>query len=164
MVLQRLYHRSDEATQIQILDRLSFQRFLGLSLSDPVPNRNTIRELLEALRRAEAFQCLFEVFNTHLAGQGLLPREGVIVDATFVEVPRQRNTREENTLIKEGKTPEDWTKKNEQTFYGYKDHIKVKQKTKFIEAAVVTAASVHDNQTVLGPLQSGDGVVYGDSC
>ena len=177
LVVQRLYHLSDEATQFQILDRLSFQRFLGLSLSDPVPDQNTIREFREALQKAEAFQSLFEVFNTHLAGQGLLPKEGVIVDATFVEMPRQRNTREENAMIKEGKNPEEWSKKkrahkdvdarwvkkNEQTFYGYKDHIKVNEQTKLIETAVVTVASVHDSQAVLGLVQKGDRVVYGDS-
>ena len=177
LVLQSLYRLSDEATQFQILDRLSFQRFLGLSLSDPVPDQNTIREFREALQKAGAFQSLFEVFNRHLAGQGLLPKEGVIVDATFVEAPRQRNTREENALIKEGKTPEGWSdkklahkdvdarwsKKNHETFYGYKDHIKVNRQTKLIEKAVVTAASVHDSQTALELVEKGDKVVYGDS-
>ena len=48
LVLQRLYQLSDEATQFQILDRLSFQRFLGLNLADPVPDQNTVREFRDA--------------------------------------------------------------------------------------------------------------------
>jgi len=177
LVLQRLYQLSDEATQFQILDRLSFQRFLGLNLADPVPDQNTVREFREALQKAQAFGSLFEVFSAYLAGQGLLPKEGVIVDASFVEVPRQRNTREENALIKTGQTPADWsakkrahkdvdarwTKKNAQTFYGYKDHIKVNIQTKLIESAVVTTASVHDSQAADGLVQAGDVVVFGDS-
>lgn len=177
LVLQRLYQLSDEATQFQILDRLSFQRFLGLNLSDPVPDQNTIREFREALLQAQAFQPLFEVFREHLSRQGLLPKEGVIVDASFVEVPKQRNTRQENALIKEGKTPEDWsakktahkdvearwTQKNGQSFYGYKDHIKVNARTKLIETAVVTVASVHDSQATRDLVQAGDVVMYGDS-
>ena len=70
---------------------------------------------------------------------GIVTREGSIVDATFVEVPRQRNNRDENKKIKSGETPENWnekkllhkdtdarwTKKNNETYYGYKDHIKI---------------------------------------
>ena len=163
--------------QFQILDRLSFQRFLGLSLADRVPDQNTIREFREALQQAGAFQSLFDVFREHLSARGLLPREGVIVDASFVEVPRQRNTREENAAIKEGQTPGDWsdkkrahkdvdarwTKKNAQTFYGYKDPIKVNLRTKLIESAVVTTASVRDSQAIDELVQKGDMVVFGDS-
>ena len=177
LVLQRLYQLSDEATQFQILDRLSFQRFLGLNLADPVPDQNTVREFREALQKAQAFASLFEIFRSYLAGQGLLPKEGVIVDASFVEVPRQRNTREESALLKTGQTPADWsakkrahkdvdarwTKKNAQTLYGYKDHIKVNIQTKLIESAVVTSASVHDSQATDGLVQAGDVVMFGDS-
>jgi IS5 family transposase len=68
LVLQRLYQLSDEATQFQILDRLSFQRFLGLNLANPVPDRKTVREFREALQKARAFASLFEVFSSYLAG------------------------------------------------------------------------------------------------
>jgi hypothetical protein len=80
----------------------------------------------------------------------------------FVEVPRQRNTREENKHIKEtGTAPQDWkvkphklaqkdvdarwTKKNNTVFYGYKNHVKADTKTKLIEEYTVTDASVHDS-------------------
>jgi IS5 family transposase len=116
------------------------------------------------------------VFRAHLARRGLLPKEGVIVDASFVEVPRQRNSRAENALLKEGQSPAEWsvkmrahkdvdarwTKKNGQVFYGYKDHLKVNRRTKLIETAAVTTASVHDSQAVDGLVQAGDVVMYGD--
>ena len=35
-------------------------------------------------------------------------KEGRMVDASFVEVPRQRNSREENQKIKDGILPQDW--------------------------------------------------------
>ena len=38
LILQRYYNISDDATEYAILDRLSFMRFLGLSLSDLVPD------------------------------------------------------------------------------------------------------------------------------
>ena len=42
LILQRYYNISDEQTEYQILDRLSFMRFLGLTLSDNVTDHNTI--------------------------------------------------------------------------------------------------------------------------
>ena len=34
-----------------------------------------------------------------------------IIDATFVEVPRQRNSRDDNETIKKGEVPADWNDK-----------------------------------------------------
>lgn len=179
LILQRLYHLSDAEAEYQLLDRLSFQRFVGLSLADKAPDQNTLRLFRERLTAAGVQQQLFDAFTLHLAEQGLLPKEGCIIDATFVEVPRQRNTRAENATIKDGHTPTDWaktpdklahkdvdarwTKKNEVAYYGYKDHIKVNTATKLIETAVVTSASVHDSQVVERLIQPGDEVVFADS-
>ena len=91
--------------------------------------------------------------------------EGKIIDASFVEMPRQRNTREENRHIKEtgtaptswGENPNKkrqkdidarWTKKNNENHFGYKDHIKVDNKHKFTDTQCTTDASVHDSQAL----------------
>ena len=179
LVLQRLYHLSDEQTEYQLLDRLSFQRFAGLTLADKAPDQNTVYDFREALTRADLFDHLFALFGEQLAHQGLLPKEGHIVDATFVEVPRQRNTREENAQIKAGQVPPAWeeqphkrchkdldarwTKKGEAVYYGYKDHVKVNAASKLIEAAEVTDAAVHDSQAVEDLVAAGDGPTYADS-
>ena len=42
LVLQRLFNLSDDQTEYQITDRISFQRFLGLSLGEKVPDAKTI--------------------------------------------------------------------------------------------------------------------------
>jgi hypothetical protein len=41
LILQRLYNLSDEQMQYQILDRLSFQRFLGQGLHSDAPDEKT---------------------------------------------------------------------------------------------------------------------------
>ena len=179
LILQRLYHLSDAQAEFQLLDRLSFQRFVGLSLADKAPDQNTLHLFREQLTKTGVQQQLFDAFGAHLAEQGLLPKEGCMIDATFVEVPRQRNTRSENATIKGGQIPAEWaddpkkmahkdvdarwTKKNEETYYGYKDHVKVNATTKLIETAVVTTASVHDSQVVEQLIQPGDEVVFADS-
>lgn len=162
LVLQRYYNLSDEQMQFQILDRLSFMRFLGLTLSDSVPDEKTIWLFRENLIEHKLVDRLFDKFLSSLEKANLIGKEGRMVDASFIEVPRQRNSREENQKIKEGIVPEDWedepnklaqkdldarwTKKNNQVFYGYKDHVKVDEKSKLIIGYEVTDASVHDSQ------------------
>jgi transposase, IS5 family len=108
---------------------------------------------------------LFKTFNETLDSAEVFANDGKMVDASFVEAPRQRNTCEENKHIKEtGTVPEEWkvkphklaqkdldarwTKKNNTTFYGYKNHVKADTKTKLIEEFIVTDASVHDPQAI----------------
>jgi len=38
LILQRIYNLSDEQTEYQINDRMSFMRFLGLGLSNRIPD------------------------------------------------------------------------------------------------------------------------------
>src|SRR6266550_3871317 len=139
VVLQSLHNLSDEQTEYLIRDRMSFMRFLDLELEDPVPDATTIWLFREALAQAGLIDQLFARFGQHLEAAGYLARGGQIIDATIVSVPRQRNTKEENEAIKAGKTPEGWekqpaknaqkdtdarwTKRNDESFYGYKNHV-----------------------------------------
>lgn len=179
MVLKRLYNLSDEQKEYQLRDRLSFLRFVRLGLGEAVPDSRTIWLYADRLAKADGARELFDTFNDQLEKRGLLVKEGVMVDATFVEVPRQRNSREDNAKIKQGETPVEWhkqlrklaqkdvdarwTKKDDQTFYGYKDHVKVGAKTKLILAYTVTPASTHDSQPMPGLIVSGDSAVHADS-
>ena len=52
LILQASHSLSDERTEYLIKDRLSFMRFLGLSLADRVPDANSIWTFREALTRA----------------------------------------------------------------------------------------------------------------
>ena len=178
LVLQKYYDLSEEQTEFQILDRFSFQRFLGLDVGDPVPDKNSIWTFKERLGEKGLRGC-FALFDEVLRATGLLASRGKIVDASFVEVPRQRNTREENAQIKEGQTPEDWShqpaklaqkdvdarwaKKNQERHYGYKNHVKCNARSKLIEHYTVTDASVHDRQPLVGLLAPEDGRLHGDS-
>ena len=108
LVLQALYSLSDDQTEFQIRDRLSFMRFLGLGLADKVPDAKTIWLFRELLVQAGAMEKLFSRFEEALRDKGYLAMGGQIVDATIVEAPRQRNTDGEKAALKEGKIPEDW--------------------------------------------------------
>src|SRR6266436_3400421 len=162
VVLQSLHNLSDEQSEYLIRDRLSFMRFLDLELEEAVPDATTILLFREALAEAGLIDQLFERFGQHLEAAGYIARGGQIIDATIVSVPKQRNTKEENEAIKAGKTPQGWekqpaknaqkdkdarwTKKNDESFYGYKNHVGVDKAHKLIRKWDATDAAVHDSQ------------------
>ena len=111
LILQAMHSLSDERAEYLIKDRLSFMRFLGLGLADPVPDANTIWTFREALKRADAVDGLFRQFDDALRASGFLAMSGQIVDATIVAAPKQRNTIEEKKAIKDGRVPEGWKDK-----------------------------------------------------
>ena len=84
LVLQALYSLSDEATEFQIKDRLSFQRFLGLGLDGTVPDATTVWLFRERLVQAKAIDKLFARFDAALTDRGYLAMGGQIIDATVV--------------------------------------------------------------------------------
>lgn len=173
LILQSLYSLSDDQMEFQITDRLSFKRFLKLKTSDKVPDSKTIWKFRETLIQEGVIEALFHRFNEALDDQSVFANTGQIVDASFVEVPRQRNTRDENQQIKKGETPEAWkarpnklrqkdrearwTRKNKMSFYGYKNHIKADKGTKLIRDYMVTDASVHDSQELETLISTDDG-------
>ena len=147
LVLQRLYNLSDDQTEYQINDRMSFRRFLGLGLNDRIPDAKTIWLFRENLVKAEIIETLFQVFYQELEIKGLVAHEGSINDASFVEVPKRRKTKGENEHSNR-QIDEDaaWTKKGDVSYFGYKNHPKVDAKSKIITDYRVTPANVHDSQ------------------
>lgn len=94
-VLEKLYALSDDQAEYQINDRISFMRFLGLHLGDRVPDAKTIWLCRDTLTKTGVMRELFEAFNRQLEKAHLITHTGTIVDATFVEAPRQRNSKED---------------------------------------------------------------------
>jgi IS5 family transposase len=150
-------------------------RFLNLNFDDRVPDAKTIWLFRDELTKAELTKTLFEQFDSYLRNNGFAAKKGQIIDASIVSAPKQRNTREENKRIKEGEEIEDWdqpkrrqkdtdarwTKKNNSSYFGYKNHVATDVKYKFIRDYEVTDASVHDSQVfeqLLDPKNSNGGV------
>ncbi|HFD05306.1 MAG TPA: IS5 family transposase [Firmicutes bacterium] len=172
LILQRYYGLGDKQTEYQIIDRTSFKVFLGLDTGDKVPDEKTVWAFRERVTETGLIEELFTLFNTRLEENHMIFNEGQLVDASFVIAPRQRNTRKENKAIKDGngsdlwndepkkKKHKDidarWTKKNNEVFYGFKDHAKVDKVSKIIVKYAVTDASVHDSQALASLLSETD--------
>ncbi len=179
LILQKYYNLSDEQTEFQINDRTSFKQFLGLKLGDTIPDQKTIWHFKEQLTNKNLSKSLFEMFTVALMDKGIIAKEGSIIDASFVDVPKQRNSYEENTDIKNGIIPATftqdpkklaqkdtdarWTTKNKEKHFGYKDHINVDKKTKLITKYSVTSASPHDSTQIENIVDSTDRELHADS-
>lgn len=159
LVLQSPCGHSDEALEYQVTDRLTCMRSLRIDLSGSVPDAETVRLFREQLRERKIFDRLFEQFRQALAATGATLNRGQMVDASFVEAPRQRNTRAENETIKDGAVQKKWTKqpatlrpkdidarwtqKNDEDHYRYKTHVSIDRNTKLAIEEHATAANMH---------------------
>lgn len=163
LVLQSFYNLSDDQVEYQINDRISFRQFLGLTASSCLPDAKTIWLFRDKLRENGGLDSMFFQLNQHLVERGVIVNKGQLMDASFVEVPRPRNSRTENAHIKEsGEAPEDWsdnkkkqkdvdarwTKKRNQNYCGYKDHVLVDRRSKLITAWKLTDAAQADSTPV----------------
>ncbi len=153
---------SDEQLQYMLLDRTSFKPFAGLHSKDQVPDQKTLWKYRNMLSQSGRLDELVALFKEQLAAHGDRLQTGTLVDSSVVQVPRQRNSREENAVIKSGEVPSDWKeklhklypkdteerwfKKNGVSHFGYKNHIAVDRATKVITNWEVSPAHVHDSQ------------------
>ena len=177
LVIQKYYNLSDDQTEYQINDRLSFMRFLGLGLGDRVPDAKTIWNFKNILGSQHVAEKLFKRFDLLLREANLISHKGSIVDATFSEVPKQHNTPDEKKEIKEGRTPKGWkknkrvqkdtdaryTQKRAEIYFGYKNHIKVDSDSKLITASKITPANYADFKVFPDLLDEEDQEIWADS-
>lgn len=178
LILQSLYNLSDDSLEQQVLDRLSFMRFLGLGMGDDVPDAKTIWAFRERLKEQGLTEKLFARFGEHLNKSGFDARRGQIVDASIVRVPIRRDSRENNDLLKRGEDVTEWNdntraqkdidakwaQKNGKQSFGYKNHIAPDVEHKLIRGYAVTPANVHDSnefESILSP--NADPSAYADS-
>ncbi len=161
LVLKRLYNLSNEQREYQLLDRMSYKRFCGLTDATTIPDRTTVWTFENRIGEAGA-RALFDGMTAQLDRQGYIARGGQIVDATLVPVPKQHNRKGEKALIKEGAMPIEWkpakrrqkdidttwTKKHGKSLFGYKLSINVDNKYKVIRKIETDTASTHDSQHV----------------
>ena len=110
LILQEYYGLSDDQIEFQLLDRLSFQKFIGQNLYDIVPDAKTIWLYRQTITEAGVIDKLFIQLKKQLERYGLVAKKGIMVDASFAKVPIQRNTPDENEQLKNGETPE-WDEK-----------------------------------------------------
>jgi transposase, IS5 family len=120
LMLQKWNNLSDPGLEEALKDRISFRRFAGLSFTDKTPDETTFVKFRKRLRAAGLHDTIFDAVVGHIERQGLLVKEGTMVDATIIEAPRGRPRPDgTNTRDKEAS----FTKKHGVPHHGYKGHI-----------------------------------------
>lgn len=163
VLLAKWFGLSDPQLEETLQDRLSFRRFVGLSLQDATPDETTFVRFRGRLREAGVIDTLFERALTHLDRQGLVLKEGTLVDATILEAPRGRR-RDDGVNTRDPEAS--FTKKHGKTYHGYKAHIAADRRG-LITGYVYDTAKVHDSkhfaQLTAKEPSGGGGAVYADS-
>ncbi|MBU0734570.1 MAG: IS5 family transposase [Proteobacteria bacterium] len=163
MLLQKWFHiPSDPELENQINDRISFKKFLSLTLDKPSPDFSTFSRFRSRISK-EAMIELNNVVLQEFAKRGLSINEGIAVDARLVQSASKPLSNDELRKLKDKRdTPEgkldkngnplkfsrdvesDWTVKNDEPHYGLKEHASVDVNSGFILATTLTPASIHD--------------------
>ena len=121
LLLQQWYCLSDPGLEEVVDDRLSFRRFAGLPLDEGVPDHSTIWRFCQELECHGLSEALFAEVNRQLDARGLIVRKGTLIDATLVQAAVKPPSRDEGTVSE--RDPEaGWTKKNNESHFGYKAH------------------------------------------
>jgi IS5 family transposase len=157
LLLQAWYSLSDYALEEVLDDRLSFRRFIDLSVSQKAPDHSVFSRFRDQLITRGIHGQLFNELDRQLEKRGLILKKGTLVDATVIEAaPKKPNQNEDGTAGTSPVDPEaDWTKKGGKYLFGYKAHVGVDQESELIPRVVMTPAHVHDGE-MLGRVISGD--------
>ena len=155
---QLFYNLIDPGMEHLLYEAESVRRFVGLSLSEALPDETTSLNFRHLLERHQLGQGLFEEINTHLESQGLRLREGTIVGASIIEAPSSTKNRSGE------RDPEmHQTKKGNEWHFGMKVHIGVDADTGLVHSVSATAANAHDVTEAHNLLHGGETVVWCDA-
>jgi len=159
LILQYLYNLSDPALEDALIDRLSFQRFLGISFDTDIPDFTTIWRFRERLIKAGFLNKIFKNVLRQLDKRDIILRKGTLVDATLIQAARKKN-KNDRKHDESGRTAQQdhdatGTQKGGKLYYGYKGHIGVDEGSNVIRRVRFTTASVHDSREL-------DNLVCGD--
>ena len=156
--VQLFYNLSDPGMEDLLYDVESVRRFVGLKLSEPMPDETTILHFRHLLEEHKLGDGLFGEINRHLASQGLRLQEGTIVDASIIEAPSSTKNRAG------ARDPEmHQVKKGNAWHFGMKVHIGVDAQTGVVHSVSTTAANVNDVTEAHRLLHGGESQVWGDA-
>ena len=156
--VQLCYNLSDPGMEDLLYEAESVRRFVGLNLTEALPDETTILHFRHLLERHELGKGLLEEINAHLESQGLRLREGTIVDASIIEAPSSTKNRSRE------RDPEmHQTKKGNQWHFGMKAHIGVDADTGIVHSLSTTAANAHDVTEAHNLLHGGETQVWCDA-
>jgi IS5 family transposase len=174
-LLQQWYGLSDPGLEEALADRLSFRRFLGLSLSEPVPDHSTLWRFREQLAKSGLAERAFALITTQIEKSGFVLKRGTLIDASLIRsavnppeppdthLPPDADGRPASKLVKSARDPDAaWTKKDGKYAFGYKMHVAMDQGSRIIRRLAFTPANVNDTVPADRLICGDEATVYAD--
>ena len=152
LLLQQWYNLSDPGMEEALSDRISFRRFVGLSLSDAVPDHSTISRFRSQL--GDRYEKLLSSMNTQFESQGFVIKEGTMLDASFV-----RSSSPKKTVDPEAGT---YGGQHKENACGYKMHMAVDRKSGLTRRVITTTANTNDSTPADALVMGDEQAVYAD--
>lgn len=163
LYLQAMYDLSDPGLEAALLDRVSFRRFCGWSLSDRTPDETTLCRFRQAASEAGVLERAFAAVNAQLEAKKLILKRGTLLDATLVKAahnPPKKNCDPGAGVAREPQA--NWTKKNGKAYFGYKLHLGMDQGSGLVRSAVMTPAKTADIEVAEQLILGDEKAVYAD--
>ena len=158
-VAQQCFGLSDEGIEDAVYDSHAIRRFIGIDLArEAAPDATTLLKFRRRLEDQGLTAVIFETIRDHLAEQGLLLREGTLVDATLIAAPPSTKNRDR------ARDPDmHQAKKGDQWHFGMKAHIGVDLDSGLVHTVLTTPAHVNDVTQAHGLLHGQETVALGDA-
>lgn len=163
LLLQRWHSLSDPAMETALYDRLSFQRFAGLSLDDETPDHSTIWRFREKLGEDGLMEQLMDELTRQLDARGLLIKQGTLIDASLVTSAARRPRMGESAISPVDPDARFGTGNERGRFtFGYKMHVAVDQGSSLVRECLLTPANIQEVSVAAALVPEQAGTVYGD--
>jgi IS5 family transposase len=160
MMLQKWFNLSDPMLEEMLYDRISFRRFVGLKMDQNAPDETTFVQFRKRLNAHGHIATLFDKTVAILKSRGVMLEEGTCVDATIIEAPRGRMSKDGISSTKDKAAS--YTKKHGRVYHGYKGHIAT-DRNGIIKDYRFDTASVHDSKHIDELVEDEKHSVWADS-
>jgi IS5 family transposase len=161
LLLQSLYGLSDRELEEALTDRLSFKRFVGLSLEDAAPDHTVLNRFRNQLVEEGILEKLFGELDRQLENAGVVLKRGTMLDATLIQAvsappkeDRPSNDPDARFTKRQGKSG---------STFGYKAHMGVDEGSGLIRAVLTTPANVNDTTPADDLIRGDEAVVWADA-
>lgn len=120
LFLQKCFALSDPMAEEMLMDRISFRKFVGLSLDDKTPDFSTLSRFRDRLRRKGHADTLFNKSLEILKNKGLVLNNGTLIDATIIEAPLGGKRKDGTSTADPAASV---TVKGGRSYHGYRAHV-----------------------------------------
>lgn len=160
-LLQALYGLSERELEDALNDRLSFRRFVGLSLEEAIPDHTVLNRFRNRLIAEGLLEKLFAELDRQLEKAGVILKRGTMLDATLIEAVSARPTDNRPSPDPDARFAKRQGKSG--STFGYKAHMGVDEGSGLIRSVITTPANVNDTTPADDLIRGDERVIWADA-